>query len=374
MSQTRDRDLLWPADNKACMNQNEIRSITKKGILAPSADNLQPWKFRLGENQVDLFLDPEHAKNFCDEGYAVSHLSAGAVIENMRVASAQMGYWLSPSYFPEKGNPAWVATMRFTPMEQQGHPHFPVLEARTTNRKFYHVRRKIDMSTYSKLEQMVESEKGFKLKWLKKGSSSYSKLCRLIGKADQIRFENERLHRELFETLRYNQEEVQKTKDGLDLKTFETGYGGAVLFKLIASWKRLKILNFFGMSRLLNFYSQLQLWSSQAAGLITAASQAPLDYVLGGEIMEKVWHEITRSGLALQPMEALPIFIINFNLTGGAGFTENQKKKLQELKREFYPLFGLKDHNALILLFRIGYAAPPTACSLRRPLESFLTP
>ena len=97
-----------------------------------------------------------------------------------------------------------------------------------------------------------------------------------------------------------------------------------------------------------------------------------MDFILGGEVMEKLWHEITLQDLSIQPMEALPIFILNFNLTGGRNFPDDQKKQLRNLKRDFLSLLQLDEQNGLILLFRIGYAPPPTAHSLRRPLEDFL--
>jgi len=354
------------------MKTEELYTILRKGILAPSADNLQPWKFKLFNNQVDLFLDPERVKNFCDEGLLVPYLSTGAVIENIRVATTQTGYELSTSYLPIKTNPLWVASLRFSEVKKENHPHFENLSKRVTNRKFYKVSQKIDLFIYSKLSNIVESKEGFKLLWLKKDQPAYSKLSRLLGKADQLRFENERLHKELIETLRFNRQAAEKTKDGLDLRTFEAGPGGNLLFKLAQSWQRLKFLNAFGMSRLFNFYTWLQMYTSQAAGLIVAKSHEPVNYIVGGEVMEKTWHELTGFGLSIQPMEALPIFIINSNLTGDHNFDPKQRKKIEELKQKFLPLFGITNQSGLIFLFRIGYAEPATTHSLRRPLEDFL--
>ncbi len=354
------------------MKPDDLSRILEKGILAPSADNLQPWKFKLLNNQVDLLLDPERVKNFCDEGLLVPYLSAGAVIENIRVAGTQMGYGLTTSYLPIKTNPLLVASLRFSEIKKENHPHFENLDRRMTNRKFYKASKKIDFSIFQNLSNIVESKEGFKLLWLKKDQPTYSKLARQLGKADQLRFENERLHKELIETIRFNREKTEITKDGLDLKTFEAGPMGNLLFKLARSWKRLEFLNIFGVSHLFNFYTQLQMTTSQAVGLIIAKSNEPLDYILGGEVMEKAWHEIAGLGLSIQPMEALPIFIINFNLTGGHAFTLEQREKIAKLKQEFLSIFGITNQNGLIFLFRIGHADPATTHSLRRPLESFL--
>lgn len=354
------------------MEKTDLYHIIAKGILAPSADNLQPWKFRLEKDQVDLFLDLARIKNFCDEGYLIPYLSAGAVIENMRVTAAQQGYRLSVAYFPIKSEPLFVASIRFSSVPEKGHPHYNALDKRGTNRKFYQMSRKISISTYTKLAELVGSEKDFKLLWVKKEMAAYSKLCHLVGRADQLRFENRQLHQELMETIRFNSIETQKTKDGIDFKTLEIGLGGSFLFKLIVSWKWMKFLNTLGMSSLFNLYAQFAVQSAQAIGLLIAKSNGPIDYLHGGEIMEKLWHEITLQGLSIQPMEALPIFILNFNLTSGRNFTDCQKRQLKNLKRRFLSILQIEEQSGLILLFRIGYAPPPTARSLRRPLEDFL--
>ncbi len=84
------------------MTEDEILQILRKGVLAPSADNLQPWKFLIypEKSQVDFFLDPERIKNFCDAGLRVPCISAGAVIENIRLEAAYLGCDLDVVYFP----------------------------------------------------------------------------------------------------------------------------------------------------------------------------------------------------------------------------------------------------------------------------------
>ena len=117
----------------------EIHLLLEKGILAPSADNLQPWKFRVGEQQIDLFLDEARVKNFCDAGFLAPYVSAGAVIENIRVAASSLGLEITVQPFPEPRHSFYVASLGFAPSARKTHPHFPMLEKRVTNRSFYPV-------------------------------------------------------------------------------------------------------------------------------------------------------------------------------------------------------------------------------------------
>ncbi|MCM8775304.1 MAG: hypothetical protein NC930_02985 [Candidatus Omnitrophica bacterium] len=362
------------------ITSEELKTILAKGILAPSADNLQPWKFRVRRQRtapqqtfyVDLFLDQARVQNFCDTGLLAPYISAGAVIENLRVASRCKGYQLAVTYFPDKPDPFYVASLRLDPVIFKDHTHETCVERRVTNRKFYENRQTIDQSVYSRLEQLADVERKFELTFIRKSSPKYSKLVRIVGEADKLRFEIPRLHRELMALMRMNPKEAEETQDGLDLRTLESGPGGSLLFNLIRSWERLNLFNRLGMSRLFGFYASLQMLSSQAAGLLVAPSQSSLDYVRGGELMERIWHEATNLGLAIQPMEALPIFIMNLQQNQIGDFTKRQKEKLNRLKEEFFSLFVLQEENALIFLFRLGYAPSPAYRSLRRNLESFL--
>ncbi|MDP3920030.1 MAG: hypothetical protein Q8R76_04395 [Candidatus Omnitrophota bacterium] len=350
--------------------KNDIHEIIRKGILAPSADNLQPWLFKIGADNLELWLDAKRSENFCDAGYLAPYISIGAVIENMRIAAADRGYRMTCSYFPDKKNKTRVVTISFEKGEKETSPLLPFIGKRRTNRKFYASRPSVAPAAKASLEETV-CEEGFRLHWVAKDESRYQDLCSMIGDADQLRFENQRLHREFNNILRFTKPAISGG-DGLDIKTLESGPTGPLLFKLMGQWSRQKFLNNLGISRVFNAYAKIQMQSSAAAGLITAPSHAPEDYVRGGELMERLWLEATRQGLSLQPMEALPIFIINRQLRNLSDFSEAQKATIERLTANFFSLFGINNKDGLIFLFRIGHAKPTTTQALRRPIDSFL--
>ena len=353
------------------MQTDELIELVKNGIQAPSADNMQPWKFKILNDQIDLFLDKEKIHNFCDEGYFSPYLSAGAAIENIGVAALQMGYKMMTHYLPEKNHPLHVANLSFSKTEPIHHPHAAAIKMRHTNRKFYQPSKRMEAALQTRLQMTVQPERDFQLLWIEKGSHHYRELTKLIGESDQLRFENQRLHKEFMQTLRISRQEIM-TKDGLDYRSLEAGPGSSLLFKLISSWQRIKFLNHLGLSRMFNLYAQAQMKSSQACGLIISNEHALPHYLKGGAVMQRLWHEVTVQGLSLQPMEALPIFILMLNHTGCPGFDLKQKRELERLKVAFNSLFRLKGNEGLIFLFRIGYGLAPTARSARRDVQSFL--
>lgn len=364
------------ASDSAMMHPGTPSRLLQKGILAPSADNSQPWKFKVLQDGsvIDLFLDKDRLSNFCDVGLLAPYISAGAVIENMTVAAAQERCRIRAEYFPDKRDPFWVARLH---LSEEGHgrphPHGRVLEQRQTNRKFYEKGFRISPEKFRELNAVVEPEGPCQLFWMEQGGPHYQALAEIIGDADQLRFEIERLHRELFAMIRFDASEAERTRDGLDFRTMEAGPGGQTIFKTIASWKRLTILNRLGFSRLFNGYARRQILTSSAVGVLVSKTKQPADYVRGGEIMERLWHEMTVQSLALQPMEGLPIFLSDLEWTGGKDLTEPQRRKLRELEARFYEISGVAREHAVILLFRAGRAAPAGMRSVRRSLESFMT-
>lgn len=354
------------------MQKEVLESILDKARFAPSADNLQPWIFKVHENTVHLWLDDSRLNSYCDAAYLAPYISAGAALENIRVAASFYSYTIEVEYFPLSDEPRRVADICFRKTDCEGSVHYEYLEKRHTNRNFYRKNSCLDRIVYQRLEKQLPENSGFRLLWKHRDENGYDRVARMIGAADQLRFEIKRLHHELMDVVRFTKEETENTRDGLSLPSLEISGASAWVFRTIRSWKTLETLNRIGMSRSFNLYAQRQIKSSASTGLLVARSNSPESFVRGGEIFQRIWHEATLNGLAIQPMEALPIFFINSENTQGGDLNAAQKKKLAELKKDFYSLFDAAPEEGLIFLFRIGEAAPVSGRTLRKPLEHFL--
>ncbi|HTL48007.1 MAG TPA: hypothetical protein VL688_08125 [Verrucomicrobiae bacterium] len=353
------------------MIEKDLFFILEKAIKAPSADNLQPWKFRrVSEDAVELWLDAKKLDSYCDAGLAAPYISAGAVIENMRVAATKTGRGAACYYFPDPDEPFLVARVALRPDFASEHAHFACLDKRHTNRRFYDTDKPLSPAILQALEKTVPGG-GFRLLFKTRQDADFSALASLTGEADQLRFEVKRLHRELMNVMRFDSASAAGSRDGLSIPSLDAGPAASLVFPLIRDWNRLQFLNKLGMSYSFNLFAKMQMLSSQAAALLVSPGKSAKNYVAGGEILQRVWHEATRLGLAFQPMEALPIFIINQELTGGQDLSRAQNKKLEALKESFLKIFGVDPDSGLIMFFRVGFAPDPSALSLRRPLESF---
>jgi len=137
----------------------------------------------------------------------------------------------------------------------------------------------------------------------------------------------------------------------------------------------MRLLNRLGVSRFFNFYTRMQMRSSSGAGLIVAPSYANHDCLTGGEALQRLWLTLSQKGIAFQPMDATAVFLMHLHLNGGSYLSGRQRDQIKMISAEFNKLFGIRENNGLILLFRVGFSKSiPAKKSLRRPLKTFLLP
>ncbi|MBI3615860.1 MAG: hypothetical protein HY211_05015 [Candidatus Omnitrophica bacterium] len=348
-----------------------MESLVQKGIWAPSGDNLQPWKFRIEQDSIHLYLDPSRLMGILDAGWRAPYISAGAVIENIALAASHGGHAASVRCFPQGEDlSSPVATLTLKDSDLPEDSLYPFIESRVTNRKLY-THRPVPEKIVQALSQIGNIPGQTRFFPIRPGPIK-RELAPLMGRADQIRFEEETAHREFFKAVRLEKEEMERTRDGLDVRALGLGPMGYPFFRLISKWNRLRFLNTLGLSHSMGLFAQLQVRGSPLLGLLVAEESSPSGYVAGGRVMQRLFLKIAQEGLAVQPMTALLVFIINLQINQAKNFSSRHRAQLTALKKELFQLFDLNDRHGLVMLFRLGYAAPPTCRSLRRPLSDFL--
>lgn len=353
------------------ISRQVLESLVEKGIQAPSADNLQPWKFRLRGETIALYLDPQRCSEIADAGHRASYLSLGAVIENMVMGASHERYKTLVQPFPHGEDPSLpAAALTFEPWNEPEDPLVRFIEARATNRKFYR-RKSISKEVAQALIRTGTVPSQTQL-FLVQDQKVKNRLAQWMGAADQIRYENKQVHGEFFKVVRFDPKEVDRLRDGFDIRTAEVGPMERVIFRLISNWRGQAWLNRVGVSLSLNLYTQLQVRSSPAVGFLVSERNSAPAYLEGGRIMQRLWLKATQQSLAIQPMMAIPIFIINLQINNGRYFTLRQRGKILSIKEELFQLFHLTDREGLLMLFRLGYADSPSFRSLRRPISDFL--
>jgi len=86
-----------------------LQSAVESAVRAPSGHNLQPWRFRLGFNFIDLFADQSRALPILDPEGRELIMSCGAALYYLRLALRHAGCELRVIPIPDPTNPDWLA-------------------------------------------------------------------------------------------------------------------------------------------------------------------------------------------------------------------------------------------------------------------------
>ena len=97
------------------METTVIEDAVRLACRAPSLYNTQPWRWVADGGRLDLFLDLRRVL-VTDRSTREAHISCGAVIDHLRVATTAAGWMANVDRFPNPNNPEHLATVEFTSM------------------------------------------------------------------------------------------------------------------------------------------------------------------------------------------------------------------------------------------------------------------
>ena len=189
----------------------------------------------------------------------------------------------------------------------------------------------------------------------------------IVALNDRLVFENLHLHGFLFEHIRWNPEEAERTRDGLDIRTLELAPPDRILFPLLKNFGFVKFIRMFGTTKIIAANARKLMLSASAAGMITIESTSAESWLNAGRMLERVWLEATRQGLAFHLMTGITLLIQRVR----DGVIEGlDSDNISLIKQADALLAGVSGTELPVaLLFRIGNADAPTVRSLRIPAQ-----
>ena len=353
------------------VEREEVVSMVRQGMLAPSGGNCQPWKFIFRQGRLLCIHDIERSKSFLDFEHSATYLAFGAALENMVLAAQAMGLATELRLFPQADNPLVICELLL--IRTRGNTGSPELleqiPYRLTNRKLAEPVPLNETDRKALLDCAAAS--GARLHLLEE-RDRLDIIGDLLGKGDRFRFLNQIMHREMMAEIRWNAEEVKATRDGLDVATLELTPADQAGMRLVSRWGPMKLLGKLGGGRTLEKPSRKAIQAASAVGLITVEGVGPQSYLMGGRAMERLWLTATSRGLAFQPVTAILYLFSRLERGDGTGLSEKEIRKLAKLRKDFRQLFDIPDHHAEVMLFRMAHAEPASARSLRRKVEDVL--
>jgi molybdopterin/thiamine biosynthesis adenylyltransferase/nitroreductase len=353
------------------LDRETVRSIVEAGTLAPSAHNCQPWRFEFRSGRLACLHDIERSAGLLDFNQGAAYLALGAAVENMVQAAACMGWAVSVDRFPDPSDPRLVCWLDFAPARrhEDALAIMQRIQRRATNRRLG-PRVVLDEADGAALVDAVESA-GARLQ-LASSAQALEELGYILGKGDRLAFLCQPLHEEMMAGLRWTPEEVERTRDGIDIATMELSPSDVVGMRFLSRWKAMRVVSAMGGGRVLEKVSRKAVAAASAVGLITVAGMEPSAYFAGGRAMQRAWLEATHRDLAFQPLGMVPYLMLRVAHGGGDVFSPAEVELLGELRRRFLGVFAVPAGQAEPMLFRVARVGPPSARALRRHVEDVL--
>lgn len=352
------------------VTDDEIRVIVEHALMAPSAGNAQPWRFRFANRQLDVSYDPTLGWSFLDYGRGATHLTFGAAYENIELAAGALGLRCKVDTFRDLDKPHEVFSVSFErDATVEPNPLVDAISRRATNRR--HGDGSLLAPEHRQVLEREALHHGVELR-ITSASKQINRLASAIGKVDRMAFLNRRMHSEIMSEFRWNPEDAVRTRDGIDLATLDLSRSDAAVFRMLAHWPGMAFLKRMGGSGSLEKPSRKALTTSSAVAVLTIPGMSPSDYLNGGRAMERVWLAATLLDIQLQPMAMLPYLLARLEHGEGEGLDEHEVAVLLEARDVYREVFPRSEKGTDAMLFRVFYAPPPSTRALRRLVDESL--
>jgi hypothetical protein len=291
-------------------------------------------------------------------------MSIGAVAENLMLRAARLGLELRPDWHLGRTSASLF-------VEFNCHEAAPVtdgieqaIESRHTNRRLRFVGPPLDAVAQSRLSAEASIVGGTAVVWLD-DSTKRSRALRVIRLAESERFRNEFLHRELFESIRFDAGWHASTSEGLPPGALELPPPERLLFSALRSWRVARTARALGMPFLIGLRAAdlpCRLAPHLCAIAVEGAdASAP---VRAGRLLQRVWLRATTLGLACQPFAASPVYALD----GSTEVEPNLRRRLAAGWKELCP-----PGRTPFIVLRMGRAKAPSVRSSRPAPGSVLS-
>jgi nitroreductase len=349
----------------------ELERILTAGNSAPSGENCQPWHFRVAGDTVELHLLPERDPSAYGWGQRASYLAHGAVIENIVIAASAENMRAMVTYLPDASRPYLTGIIRFVrDARVTADPLAAAIPSRMANRKSY---ARVPLSELDRqaLKDAAEGESEIAFA-LCEDSGDMRLLGRIGSTNEEIMLANPALHDFFFSHVNWTKEEDERKKVGFYIKTLELPPPAVLVFKLLAKPVLGRFLNRIGMNRVVARQNAATNAAASAIGAFALAKTDPLDFILAGRAIERVWLTATARGLAFQPLAGIPFFKLRIDAGEPEPLVPAECARVLTVAAEAGRILGTGDQH-LAFMFRVGHAPLPSAHAVRFPLSAVVT-
>jgi len=343
------------------LTAERLDELARAANAAPSADNRHVFGLSVQGDSLNIWAEdvfhrpPAHRR-------VLALMSVGAVLENIKLRGARVGLALQTTLVPEIEPRGLVARIDARSAEPElGNPLEAAIDLRHSNRRMLYGAAGLTAEQLAELAGQAGLAADASLEWLDTPPRRRKALS-LLRAAETERFRNPVLHKELFDSIRFDVGWDADADVGLPPGALGLPVPERLGFKLLRHWPVQRGGNLLGLHRLIGFRAaDLPCRLAPHLAAVTTAGAGDHDAISAGRVLQRAWLGATALGLSCQVFAAPGLYA-------------------QEVARDVRPAVRMELLNGWNLLcsgrtvwavMRLGRAAP-LQVRARRGLPSAL--
>jgi hypothetical protein len=358
-----DNDVLdiWDGHD---LNETDIRiKVLSYAILAPNPHNKQAWLIDLKEDDTfELYVDQTRLLPSTDPYHRQIHIGQGTFIESFVIAATHFGYKANVTYFPQGEydnilveNKAIASITLEKDISIKKDKLFDSILKRHSNKREYDDKT-ISLDKLENLEYKINDTNNgeYKLQF-ENNENMISKYRKTSIAAMKIESENINANLETIDMFRFNDDEIEKYKDGFGLAQSGRSYLSRFFIEKLFISREKALTNPLDFGKNAVEMIEKQVNSTKTFGTLITTSNTRLDQVKIGRVYARLNLLVTSMNLVMHPISQVL----------------QEYPDMKELHTGFLSLTKTNKNETIQMLFRLGYAKS-TEHSPRRDINDIV--
>ena len=329
-----------------------IERILDAARIAPSRDNLQPWRFVVEGETVSFMVDHERDRSPANSGGRMARIAVGAAIECALLRAGRMGAIVRFQTPPRAGA---LATITFSSPKRFPEPDKALIR-RATNRHLYDARA-VDDATFAWLREATPPHESARTLWF--GRERVRTLGPILEEAEELFFADQENRSAALAAVRFDVRDREEVTRGMSLGCMELSASERVTFDTLRRMPQERLASM-GIFKKTGARARRLIESASGVCVVTVSGTEPAADVAVGRSMQRAWLALTRRGLVAHPMSSIPA------LDAMPAGDERVAAVLASARAAFP---SVDRGSRIALLLRFGWAPAPTVHVRRLPLE-----
>ncbi len=345
----------WLARERA---EKDPLTLVRAAILAANPDNSQPWLFRLGANEIDVYADVRRNLPAVDPFQRNLMIGIGCALENMLLVGRALGYDPVIHYLPDAADITHAARLTLPGGAVRVSDLCAAIPARHMNRGAYDTNRPLAAETRQAMQASGEDLADVRLVWISEPGPR-ADLGKALVEATRATINDAGQAADIAAWTRSSWQEIEQHCDGITLDAAGLSPALLALAKMLPPMSAAQS-NASWMQVTENTHTQ----TAAAYGVLCVRDrQDRRQQMQCGQMLERVHLWATLHGLGLHVMH---------QLADRAGREESQG--LEPIAGRAFAALSPDALWRPLSMFRVGYPTAPARRSPRRPLAAVILP